>query len=323
MKTLVSMAVLTAIFFSTYTCIRTLPNTRPEGVSELLQPLPEAPAQPAALVSLGKTLFFESRLSKSNLVSCNTCHSMSSYGVDHRARAIGEFAKEGLRNTPTVFNTVFLEGDHYSLEEVIREQLVSVPDMNANPDAAVARLAEAGYAPLFQAAFPGESEALNFRNVTLALAAFVRTLTTPDSKFDRYLRGDTTAMNASERRGLALFQRNGCVACHNGPMLGATVHSKFTHLQEKGMSTDFGDFIESGKADDQFVFRATPLRNVGVTYPYFHNGAVYDLKETLRIMGAAQLGFTLSDADVADMTAFLHTLTGRFPAVAAPDLPSR
>lgn len=323
MKTLVSVAVLTALFFSTYTCIRTTPNTRPEGVSELLQPLPAAPAQPAAMVSLGKTLFFESRLSKSNLVSCNTCHSMSSYGVDHRAKAVGEFAKEGLRNTPTVFNTVYLENEHYALEEVIRQQLTSVPDMNATPETAVARLAAAGYGPRFEAAFPGEADPLTFANTTRALAAYVRTLTTPDSRFDRYIRGDTTAMNASEKRGLALFQRNGCVACHNGPMLGATVHSKFTHLQEKGLSTDFGEFIESGKADDQFVFRATPLRNVGVTYPYFHNGAVYDLKETLRIMGAAQLGFTLSDTDVADLTAFLHTLTGRFPMIQAPELPGR
>lgn len=313
MKTLVSVAVLTALFFSTYTCVRTTPNTRPDGVSDLLQPLPEAPAQPAALVSLGKALYAEARLSHSELISCNTCHSLSSYGVDHRARAIGEDAKEGLRNTPTVFNTVYLEGEHYDLEAVIRQQLTSVPDMNASPETAVARLAAAGYGPRFEAAFPGEADPLTFDNTTRALAAYVRTLTTPDSRFDRYLRGDTTAMNASERRGLTLFQRNGCLGCHNGPMLGATVHSKFTHLQEHGLSTDFGEFIESGKADDQFVFRATPLRNVGVTYPYFHNGSVTHLDEALRIMGAAQLGFTLSDTDVADLTAFLHTLTGRFP----------
>lgn len=317
MKTLVSVAVLTALILLTHTCTRTTRDARPEGLSEWLQPLPQPPAQPIAQVELGRVLFYESRLSRSGLVSCNSCHSMSGFGVDHRARSIGENATEGLRNTPTVFNTVFLERDGYSLVEISKQQILSVPDMNLTAAEAVERLTAAGYAPLFRSAFPDDS-LITFDNIALALAAFQRTLVTPDSRYDQYLRGIPAALNERELRGLGLFQRNGCVGCHNGPMLGGSVYSKFTHLQKKGLSTDFGEFIESGVPDDQFVFRAAPLRNVAVTYPYFHNGSVVELDQALRIMGSAQLGYTLSDNDVADLTAFLRTLTGTFPKTDRP-----
>lgn len=278
---------------------------------------PDNPTNPAK-TDLGRRIFFERRLSRSGLTSCNTCHDLSNAGVDHLTRAIGEMVVQ--RNTPTIFNAAllnshFADGGEHSLEALAKGLIQAHEHLDLTADEAVATLRAAGYAEAFEASFPGEADPLSFDNVGKAIAAFTRTLLTPNSKFDKYLEGDVDALSATQKRGLQLFQDNGCVACHSGALLGGTLFTKFSHLQENGMSYDYGAFQVSGEPDDQFVFRVAPLRNVALTAPYFHNGAVQDLSEAVRIMGKAQLGFTLSDQDIADMVDFLNSLTGEFPVV--------
>lgn len=318
---------LTVLVFGTYSCVKSDGPTRPEGVSPFLVTLPgsvedppDNPTNPAK-TDLGRRLFFERRLSRSGLTSCNTCHDLSNAGVDHLTRAIGEMV--GQRNTPTIFNAAllnshFADGGEHSLEALAKGLIQAHEHLDLTADEAVATLRAAGYVEAFQAAFPGEPDPLTFDNVGKAIAAFTRTLLTPNSKFDKYLEGDVDALSATQKRGLQLFQDNGCVACHSGALLGGTLFTKFSHLQENGMSYDYGAFQVSGEPDDQFVFRVAPLRNVALTAPYFHNGAVQDLDEAVRIMGKAQLGFTLSDQDIADMVDFLNSLTGEFPVVDVP-----
>lgn len=317
----------TILLFGTYSCVKSDQPTRPEGVSDLLVTLPlsveDPPDNPSTSekIHLGQRLFFERKLSRSGLTSCNTCHDLSNAGVDHLTRAIGEMV--GQRNTPTIFNAAllsshFADGGSFSLEEIAKGLIVAHEHLDLTGTEAVDILRQAGYQEAFKAAFPDETDPLTFDNVGKALASFVRTLLTPDAPFDRYLNGDLDALSATQKRGLQLFQDNGCVACHSGALLGGTLFTKFSHLQEKGMSYDYGAFQVSGEPDDQFVFRVSPLRNVALTAPYFHNGSVKELSEAVRIMGKAQLGFTLSEQDISDMVDFLNSLTGEFPVIEDP-----
>lgn len=313
---------LISMVFGASQCVKSDQPKRPEGLSELFQALPASVEEPSAKSDLGRRLFFETKLSRSGLTSCNTCHDLSNAGVDHLIRSIGE--NVGRRNTPTVYNAGFLnshfaDGDSHSLEYIAKGLILAHDQMDLTPQEVVIRLTEAGYMDSFKTAFPDETDPLTFDTVGKAIASFVRTLTTPNAPFDRYVRGDLTALSERQLAGLKLFELNGCLGCHSGPLLGGTLFTKFTHLQEKGMSHDFGAFQVSGKPDDQFVFRVSPLRNVALTAPYFHNGSILELHEAVRIMGTAQLGFTLSDQDVSDIVEFLNSLTGEFPVIDAPN----
>ncbi len=325
-RILTPMAIASVLlFFGVSSCAEQQTTQRPEGLSDLFQALPtsvvdppENPGTPEK-IELGRMLFFDARLSRSKLTSCNTCHDLTQAGVDHLTRSIGEGI--GQRNTPSVFNTAFL--GTISLEETTKEFLRSHEEMDLTGVEAVERVSDAGYLPYFTAAFPTESDPLTFNNIANAIAAFSRTLITPNAPFDRYIAGDMSALSDRQKIGLTLFQDNGCAGCHSGPLLGGTLYTKFSHLQEKGMSHDFGAYQVSGEPDDQFVFRVSPLRNVALTAPYFHNGSILELDEAVRIMGKAQLGFTISEQDISDMVDFLNALTGEFPVVEAPKLPSK
>lgn len=313
------------LFVSVFSCSNQQTNTRPEGLFDLFQTLPTSVVDPPenprtpAKIELGRMLFFDARLSRSKLTSCNTCHDLTQAGVDHLTRSIGEGI--GQRNTPSVYNTAFLGS--ISLEETAKQLIRSHEEMDLSAAEAVERLEVAGYLPYFTAAFPTESDPLTFDNIANAIAAFSRTLITPNAPFDRYIAGDVNALTERQKIGLTLFQDNGCATCHSGPLLGGTLFTKFSHLQEQGMSHDFGAFQVSGEPNDQFVFRVSPLRNVALTGPYFHNGSILKLDEAVRIMGKAQLGFTISEQDVTDMVDFLNSLTGDFPVIEAPKLPNK
>lgn len=303
---------------------------RPEGVSALLEPLPAAAPQPAdnpgtfARVELGHKLFFEPVLSRSRVISCNSCHVVGAAGIDGRDVAIGEGARTGPRNSPTVFNAAFLasqfwDGRAPTLEEQAKGPIQAHVEMDLTPAEAVDRLLEVGYAPLFEAAFPGEAGPLTFDNVARAIAAFERTLVTPGAPFDRYLAGDTSALSPAARRGLALFQGAGCIGCHNGVMVGGGQFAAFTHVK----GADIGRAGVTSRAEDRYVFRVAPLRNVAVTAPYFHNGSAATLHDAITIMGRVQLQRTFNEAEAADVAAYLESLTGEFPVIAYPKLPRR
>lgn len=306
-----------------------LAGSRPDGVSPLFQPLPEIAEHPEdnpglpERIDLGHKLFFEPKLSRSGIISCNTCHVVGAAGVDSRQVAIGEGARVGSRNSPTVFNAAFLESQFWdgrapTLEEQAKGPIQAHVEMDLTPEEAVERLREVGYEPYFAAAFPGEEDPLTFDNIARAIAAFERTLITPGSAFDRYLEGDTTALTPLQKEGLRIFQSAGCLGCHNGVLLGGNGFAAFSHVEG---SEDVGRAAVTGREEDRYVFRIAPLRNVALTAPYFHDGSAATLDEAVSIMGWVQLQRRFTPQEVDALVAYLESLTGEFPLVPHPQLP--
>lgn len=303
--------------------------TRPEGVSPLFEPLPAEAEHPddnpgtPERIDLGHQLFFEPKLSRSGVISCNTCHVVGAGGVDARAVAIGEGARTGPRNSPTVFNAAFLSAQFWdgrapTLEEQAKGPIQAHVEMDLTPEEAVQRLAETGYLPHFQEAFPGEADPLTFDNIARAIAAFERTLITPGAPFDQYLAGDTSALTPQQKEGLAIFQTGGCIGCHNGVLLGGNGFAAFSHVEG---STDIGRAAVTGRPEDEYVFRIAPLRNVALTSPYFHDGSAASLHDAVSIMGLVQLNRQFTEEEVDAVVAFLESLTGEIPLVPHPRLP--
>lgn len=302
---------------------------RPDGVSPLFEPLPaeaEAPEDnptTAERVDLGHMLFFEPRLSRSGIISCNTCHVVGAAGIDGRSVAIGEGAREGPRNSPTVYNAAFLgtqfwDGRAPTLEEQAKGPIQAHVEMDLTPEEAVQRLDETGYRPYFEEAFPDDSDPLTFDNVARAIAAFERTLITPGAPFDRYLGGETDALTELQLEGLDIFQERGCVGCHNGVLLGGHGFAGFSHAEGSG---DLGLAEVTGESADRYMFRIAPLRNVALTAPYFHDGSAATLHEAVEIMGRSQLRQSFTEAEIEALVAFLGSLTGEFPMIVHPALP--
>jgi cytochrome c peroxidase len=304
-------------------------SSRPEGALALFEPIPaEAPA-PAdnpttpERVELGHKLFFEPLLSRSRVISCNTCHVVGAAGIDGRAVAIGEGAREGPRNSPTVFNAAFLtsqfwDGRAPTLEEQAKGPIQAHVEMDLTPEEAIDRLRATGYEPHFERAFPEDADPLTFDNLARAIAAFERTLITPGAPFDRYLDGDESALSEDQKSGLALFQQRGCISCHNGVLLGGDHFAGFSHVEG---GEDIGRAEVTGMDGDRYVFRVAPLRNVALTAPYFHDGSATTLREAVEIMGRVQLSQSFTEEEVDVLVAFLESLTGEFPMVAYPRLP--
>lgn len=283
-------------------------------------------------VALGAQLFFDPRLSRSNVFSCNSCHNVGMGGVDGLETSIGHGWQKGPRNAPTVLNSVFnvaqfWDGRAADLREQAKGPVQAGVEMNNTPDRVEATLLSMpGYVEAFAAAFPGEAEPVTFDNMAKAIEAFEATLITPNARFDQFLLGDDNALDAQERQGLAAFMEAGCVACHNGVNVGGQDYFPFGLVEKPGGSVlpegDRGRFAVTETASDDYVFRAAPLRNIALTAPYFHSGVVWDLTEAVRIMGVSQLGAELDDQQVADIVAFLGALTGEQPQVDYPILPA-
>lgn len=311
----------------------------------LFKPLPADAATPdrpitPELVSLGRALFFETRVSTDGKQSCGECHQPMYYGTDALPRSVGNTGKVLPRNVPTVFNTAMQFAQHYGgnrvdVEEQALKALVS-PLAYGNKDfaAAEARLrAITGYRPMFERAFPGQAEPVTAENWSKAIGAYERTLLTP-APFDRFLKGDTAALSAQAKQGLDKFINLGCAGCHSGVTVGGQMYQKFGLTQDYWNLTgsteidifkgrDKGRFQDTKKDEDAFIFKVQQLRNVAVTPPYFHDGSVAELPDAVRVMGKLQLGRDLADGDVADIVAFLESLTGEVPQqfAAVPNLP--
>jgi cytochrome c peroxidase len=301
---------------------------------------PQRPITPAR-VALGRALFFETRVSTDGKVSCGSCHQPMFYGTDALPVSVGNSGKLVPRNAPTVFNTALQFVQHYGGNRVdVEEQAVkalvgALAYGNADYAAFEARLrALPDYRAMFEKAFPGEAEPMTAANWGLAIGAYERVLLTP-APFDRYLQGDTAALNAQAQRGLEKFMSFGCAGCHNGVTVGGQMYQKFGITQDYWLATgstenallkgrDKGRFHDTKDEADAFIFKVQQLRNVAVTPPYFHDGSVAKLDDAVRIMAKVQLGRDLSEADVADIVAFLGSLTGEVPAqfAAVPNLPA-
>ncbi|UCC48263.1 MAG: cytochrome-c peroxidase [Gemmatimonadota bacterium] len=298
------------------------------------------PATPPALedtpmtpetIELGKMLYFDPRLSRSWLISCNTCHNLGLGGVDLLETSIGHGWQKGPRNAPTVLNAVFniaqfWDGRAKDLEEQAKGPVQAAVEMNNSTDRAVATLRSIPeYVERFEKAFPGEADPVSFDNMAKAIEAFEATLLTPGSRFDQYLDGNGGALSAREVQGLRLFMDRGCAACHSGMNAGGAGYFPFGVVEKPGADIlprdDKGRFAVTQTASDEYVFKAPSLRNVVLTPPYFHSGKVWNLDQAVGIMGSAQLGQRLSAEETEAIAAFLGTLTGEQPIVAYPVLP--
>lgn len=285
----------------------------------------------AARIELGKMLFFDPRLSASNLISCNTCHNIGLGGVDLQETSIGHGWQKGPRNAPTVLNAVFniaqfWDGRAKDLEAQAKGPVQASVEMNNKPEHVVETLKSVpGYLPLFKKAFPGDGEPITFDNMARAIEVFEATLITPDARFDRYLRGERKALSAKEQEGLKLFIAKGCSACHNGVNIGGTGYFPFGVKENPAADVrpaeDLGRYKVTNTAADKYVFKSPSLRNIALTPPYFHSGKVWKLSDAVKIMGSAQLGVSLEDDEGGKIVAFLHALTGRQPKIVYPIMP--
>ncbi|MEG7361847.1 cytochrome-c peroxidase [Pseudomonas citronellolis] len=303
-----------------------------DQANAIFKPIPEqTTGLDAAQVELGRQLFFEPRLSASHVISCNTCHNIGTGGADNVPASSGHAWQKGARNSPTVFNAVFnvaqfWDGRAKDLEEQAKGPVQNPVEMHNTPKNVEATLKSMPeYVAAFEKAFPSDKQAVSFDNMARALQAFESTLITPDSRFDQYLKGDDKALDAKEKKGLQAFMSAGCISCHNGVNLGGQAYFPFGLVKKPDASIlpsgDKGRFAVTKTQNDEYVFRAAPLRNVALTAPYFHSGQVWDLEEAVTIMGTAQLGKQLDAGEVSDIVAFLKTVTGKQPQVEYPLLP--
>jgi cytochrome c peroxidase len=282
-------------------------------------------------VQLGKMLYFDPRLSASALISCNTCHNVGMGGDDYQKTSIGHGWQKGPRNAPTVLNAVFniaqfWDGRAPDLKEQAKGPVQASVEMNNKPEAAVATLKSMPeYVQMFKKVFPSDPDPVTFDNMAAAIEVFEATLITPDSPFDKFLKGAADALTTEQQAGLELFTAKGCGACHGGINMGGAGYFPFGVVEkppEDITHDDPGRFKVTGAKSDEGVFKAPTLRNVELTPPYFHSGAVWTLKEAVGIMGSSQLGITLSDDEEGKIITFLKTTTGVQPKVEYPILPA-
>ena len=317
---------------------------------DILQPLPEKVRVPEdnpltdAKIALGKQLYFDRRLSVTGTVSCNSCHNVMAGGQDDRPVSVGAVGKSGRRNAPTVWNVAFQtvlywDGRARSPEEQLHSHFLDDTVM-AMPDAQAVRhrlVKIPGYRTEFTKAFGGK-DAANLDNAAKAIASYIRTLVTPGSAFDHYIRGNESALSESAKRGLDEFRDIGCMSCHfgvnfagpaPGPYLkmGDGFYELFPNFvgskydEQYDLTADIGRYDFSHDPGEKRMFRLPTLRNIAVTGPYFHNGSVPTLSEAVRVMARTELNTTLTDKQTSDIIAFLESLTGHFPAQTMPRLP--
>lgn len=294
--------------------------------AEPISPIVAVKVTDPARVDLGKKLFFDPRLSRSGFISCNSCHNLSMGGSDNITSSIGDRWQKGPINSPTVLNSrlnlaQFWDGRAKDLKEQAGGPIANPGEMAFTHDLAVDLLRSIPqYVTEFKAVFGHDK--LTIDEVTSAIAAFEETLVTPNARFDKWLQGDKTAINQQELRGYELFKSSGCIACHNGPNVGGASFQKMGLIEPyKTTNTAEGRFAFTKQDIDRFYFKVPTLRNVELTYPYFHDGAADTLAQAVETMGRLQLGRKFSEAEIADVVAFLKTLTGDQPRVVLPILP--
>jgi cytochrome c peroxidase len=286
----------------------------PRRVDSLTNPLN------TAKVTLGKMLFFDPRLSRSGFISCQSCHNLATGGVDNLPTSIGHGWQMGERNAPTVFNSalltsLFWDGRAKDLEEQAKGPILNPVEMASTEELVVERIGSMPeYVRLFKRAFRSDPKPVTYDNISRAIAAFERTLLTP-SRFDKFLKGKAASLTEDETRGLELFVETGCASCHRGPAVGGSMFKRFDYGEDQGR------FKITDDPADMKVFRVASLRNVELTYPYFHDGSVWDLGNAVRIMGALQLGVTLGDREVDYIVSFLKSLTAEKIIIRMPMLP--
>ncbi len=291
----------------------------PAQSEEPIKAIPETVDVDPAKVALGRALFHEPLLSKDGSISCASCHDLREGGDDGRRVSIGIEGKLGVINAPTVFNAglnfkQFWDGRAKTLEAQVDGPIQSPIEMGSLWPEVVAKLAgHPDYPGHFQAVY---SDGINRMNIKDAIGQFMRSLITPNSRFDRWLGGDETALSAQERRGYALFKSYGCVSCHQGANVGGNMFQVFGVLNEyfkrRGNITeaDLGRYNVTGNIADRHSFKVPSLRMAAMTAPYLHDGSAATLRDAVDAMFEFQLGREAPDEDKEAIVAFIRTLAG-------------
>lgn len=283
----------------------------------LFKPLPKKMAKediPPEMSDLGRSLYYEKRLSKDGTISCNSCHNLQKYGVDGEPTSLGVGGHRGGRNAPTVYNAAlhvaqFWDGRAPDVEAQASGPMLNPVEMAMDQALVEKRLkALPEYSEKFKKAFPGQQDPVTLDNAAHAIAAFERGLVTP-APFDRFLAGDTSALSHKQIEGLQLFVGVGCASCHNGPGVGGAQFQKLG-VKKPYPLTDHGRIEVTGKEADRDKFKVPSLRNIAETGPYFHDGKVATLSEGINLMAEHQLGKTLTEDEVSKIESFLGSLTG-------------
>ena len=312
--------ILTAFLFATGMPLAWAASNEP------IQPITPPKQIDLGMVELGKKLFFDPRLSKSGFISCNSCHNLSMGGTDNIKTSIGHNWAEGPINAPTVLNSSlnvaqFWDGRAADLKAQARGPIANPGEMAFTHTLAIDVLQSIpGYVREFKQVFG--KDIISIDEVTAAIAEFEKTLVTPNSRFDQWLLGKRDALTTDEMAGYKLFKESGCVACHNGEAVGGNSFQKMGVVEPyKASSPAEGRSAVTGLDADRFNFKVPTLRNVEMTYPYFHDGAANTLGEAVDTMGRVQLGKKFTKDENAKIVSFLKTLTGDQPSFALPILP--
>jgi cytochrome c peroxidase len=315
MKKLLTVAVIASLGVATAA-----------SAKEPIEPIKPATGIKGAMAELGKKLYFDPRLSKSGFISCNSCHNLSMGGTDNLKTSIGDHWQQGPINSPTVLNSSmnlaqFWDGRAKDLKAQAGGPIANPGEMAFTHELAVEVLESIpAYVAEFKQVFG--KDGVDIDKITDAIAEFEKTLVTPNSRFDKWLQGDKAALSADEQAGYALFKDSGCTACHNGPAVGGNSFQKMGVVEPyKAKSPAEGLVAVTGKDADRFKFKVPTLRNVEMTYPYFHDGEAETLTEAVDVMGRLQLGKKFSDKENGQIVAFLKSLTGDQPSFQLPILP--
>jgi cytochrome c peroxidase len=290
--------------------------------AEPIQPLPLTVAVDPKKIALGDKLFHDTSLSGDNTLSCASCHDLNKGGTDQAKVATGIRGQQGPINTPTVYNAMynvaqFWDGRAKDLQTQAAGPVANPGEMGAQWDDVVATLKQV---PAYQSAFSElyPQQGLTKDTVTDAIAVFEQSLVTANSRFDQYLRGDDNSLNANEKAGYALFKDN-CASCHVGPALGGLSYEKIgakrDYFHRRGGSiteADLGRYNMTHDEADRHVFKVPTLRNIELTFPYFHDGSVAQLADAVRIMAKVQKNKEFRPEEVDSLVAFLKTLTGEY-----------
>jgi cytochrome c peroxidase len=313
-------ALLPVILLASHGSVSAEQPFAPE-ISEPILPIPVNSELDPGKVTLGALLFNDTRLSNDNSLSCASCHKLESGGDDDMSIGISLGGNAHVVNTPTVFNARFnfrqqWDGAASSLEEQVDHIVHNHMEAGSNWDELLAKLKkDPSVVDKFKQIYP---DGITRENYLDALIEFEESLVTPNSRFDQYLLGNTTAITDDEKKGYMRFKEFGCISCHQGVNVGGNLFQKFgifyDYLGERGniINADYGRINVTNREEDMYVFKVPSLRNVEVTAPYLHDGKAESLEEAIRIMGKTQIGKTISDEDVLLLEKFLKTLTGEY-----------
>jgi len=298
-------------------------SVEPAAKQEPITPIPLKLQLDSRKVALGRRLFHDPPPSSDNTISCASCHNLANGGMDSLPRSFGIGGKQGNINAPTVFNSgfnasQFWDGRATTLEEQVDFPMQHTCEMGSTWADVIAKLEQdAAYRRDFSVIY---TEGINQSAVRNAIATFERSLITPNSKFDRFLRGDKNALDEQELAGYELFKNLGCISCHQGMNVGGNMYEKIglfgDYFAHRGnmQEIDYGRYNVTKNEEHRYEFRVPPLRNVALTAPYFHDASAGTLEQAVRVMGKYQLGVDMSKDEIARIVKFLGTLTGIYQA---------